>query len=496
MATNPTRPQRPTLLSRVTALFRPEKAADEVSTTIAILRAQQEATLDGILVVNRDRRILSYNRRFVDIWGIPPEVAATSGDQTLLGYAVEAVADSTAFLDGVEALYRNPLAIQEGESIELKDGRTPSRTTVPVTTSDGVVTGRAWYFRDITESRRSEKLQSALFRISQLSRESSDLPAFYAAIHRVVGELMDATNFYIAEYDATADILTFPYFVDQFDAAPEGRAPGRTLTGLVLRTGKPALITPERFEVLEREGEVESIGAPSVDWLGVPLRSGDRTWGVLGAQTYDERRRYTSRDEEVLVFVSEHVASASEHKRKEEALRESERRYRQIFENTRAVQIIIDPSTGDIVDANMAACDFYGYTLDDLRSMKIWNINVLSEARVREEMRNAAQQERSYFAFQHKRANGEIRDVEVHSGPIELEGRNLLYSIVHDVTERKRTERALQQSEEKYRSIFDHASVGILQSTRDGHLITANSTLARMLGYDSVDELLQVDMSR
>ncbi|MGZ8868325.1 MAG: PAS domain S-box protein, partial [Thermoanaerobaculia bacterium] len=472
------------------------KATDELRTTIAILEAQQEATLDGILVVGRDRRILSFNRRFTEIWGIPTALTSSTGEQRMLLHAQESVVDADAFLRNVEELYQTPLAIQEAEPIELKDGRTLSRTSVPVMTRDGAVTGRAWYFRDITESRRSEKLQSALFRISQLSRESQDLPSFYAAVHSVVGELMDATNFYIAEYDATADILTFPYFVDQFDPAPEGRPPGRTLTAYVLRTGQPVLITPEGFEALEEKGEVELIGAPSVDWLGVPLKTGERTWGVIGAQTYDERRRYTRHDEEVLRFVSEHVASAIEQKRKEEALRESERRYRQMFENTRAVQIIIDPATGAIVDANMAACDFYGYMLEELRSMKIWNINVLGEVRVKEEMRNAAQQESSYFAFQHMRANGEIRDVEVHSGPIEVEGRPLLYSIVHDVTERKRTERALQQSEEKYRSIFDHASVGILQSTRDGHLITANSTLAKMLGYDSVDDLLQVDMTR
>ncbi len=496
MATHPTRSTRPGLLDRLTAFLRPAKAAQEVRTTIAILEAQQEATLDGILVVGNDRRILSFNQRFLEIWDIPPALAASKGDERMLLHAFELVADRERFARGVDALYADPLAIAQDEVIELKDGRTLSRTTLPVTTSDGDVTGRAWYFRDITDARRSERLQSALFRISQLSRESRDLPAFYASIHKVVGELMDATNFYIAEYDAAADILTFPYFVDQFDPAPEGRPPGRTLTAYVLRTGKPVLATPERFESLQAQGEVELIGAPSVDWLGVPLKTGDRTWGVLGAQTYDERRRYTRRDEEVLRFVSEHVASAIEQKRKEEALRESELRYRQMFENTRAIQLIIDPESGELVDANMAACDFYGYTVEELRRMKIWNINVLGEERVKEEMRNAAQQDRGYFVFQHMRANGEIRDVEVHSGPIEVEGRRLLYSIVHDVTERKRTERALQQSEEKYRSIFDHASVGILQSTRDGHLITANSTLARMLGYASVEELLKVDMGR
>ena len=494
------RPEKSIRPSRLRALVarvlrrRRYEPADELRTTVAILKALQESTVDGILVVDSSRRVLSYNRRFLEIWKIPP--TAASADQRLVPYAIESVADPETFAQRVGEIYADPDGVTVDEHIDLKDGRTIARTTVPVKTPDGVVTGRAFYFRDITESRRSEKLQTALFRISQLSRESADLPAFYSSIHEVVGGLMDATNFYVAEYDAANDILEFPYFIDQFDQKPLGQPPGRTLTAHVLRTGQPILVTPERFEQLVAAGDVALVGAPSVDWLGVPLRSGDRTWGVLGVQTYDTRRRYTERDREVLVFVAEHVASAVEQKRKEEAIRESERRHRQMFENTRAVQLLLDPESGAIIDANMAACDFYGYTVEELRTMRIWNINVAGEERIREKLREAATQDNSYFVFRHMRANGEIRDVEVHSGPIDVGGRHLLYSIIHDVTERKRTERALQQSEEKFRSIFDHASVGIVQSTRDGHLVTANVTMARMLGYDSVDELLQVDMAR
>jgi len=83
----------------------------------------------------------------------------------------------------------------------------------------------------------------------------------------------------------------------------------------------------------------------------------------------------------------------------------------------------------------------------------------------------------------------------VHSGPVEIGGRQYLYSIVHDVTERRQAEQALLSSEEKYRNIFDFASVGIYQSTLDGRLVTANASLARMLGYDSVEELLQVQLA-
>ncbi|MEA2239517.1 MAG: hypothetical protein QOC81_4241 [Thermoanaerobaculia bacterium] len=462
---------------------------ESLRTTVAILRAQQEATLDGILVVDDRGSILSYNRRFLEMWGIPEEAAKAADDNELLGFASDKVKDWDEFIELVNYLYTHPDEVRSDDTVILKDGRVLSRASVPII-SGRRIRGRAWYFHDVTDSVRNEAVQSALFRIATLSREAQNLDEFYGAVHRIVSGLMEATNFYIAEYDTARDIVTFPYFVDQFDdAAPEGRPVGRGLTAYVLRTGKPLLATPEEFDELRKSGEVESIGAPSVDWLGIPLATGDRTWGVIGVQTYDEGFRYTERDRDLLVFVAQHVASAIEQKRQEDTVRESERRYRQMFENNRAVQILLDPENGAIVDANVAAVEFYGWDLDTLRSMFIWQINTLDEEAIRLEMENASKQQRSYFVFRHLLASGEARDVEVHSGPIVAGGRTLLYSIIHDITERKIAEEALLLSEQKYRNIVDYASVGIYRSAPDGRLLMANPALARILGYDSIEEL-------
>jgi diguanylate cyclase (GGDEF)-like protein/PAS domain S-box-containing protein len=467
---------------------------ESLRTTVAILRAQQEATLDGILVVDDRGSILSYNHRFLEMWGIPDNVAAAADDNELLGFASEKVQDWDEFIELVNHLYTNPEAVRTNDTVVLKDGRTLSRASVPIV-SGGRIRGRAWYFRDVTESFRNEAMQAALFRIATLSRDARNLDEFYGAVHGIVNGLMEATYFYVAEYDAARDILTFPYFVDKYDTAPEGRPAGRGLTAYVLRTGKPLLATPRDFEQLKASGEVESIGAPSVDWLGAPLATGDRTWGVIGMQTYDDSRRYTERDRDILVFVAQHVASAIEHKRQQDAVRESERRYRQMFENNRAVQLLLDPESGRIVDANVAAAEFYGWDIDTLRTMFVWQINTLDEAGLRAEMANAAQQRRSYFHFTHRLASGDVRDVEVHSGPLEADNRTLLYSIIHDVTERKRAEEALLLSEEKYRNIVDYASVGIYRSRPDGTLLMANPALARILGYDSIEELQQRNLA-
>ena len=468
---------------------------DSLRTTIAILKAQQEATIDGILVVDPSGNVLSYNRRFLEIWRIPESVAATADDNELLGYAADAVANWDSFIELVNYLYEHPDEVRASDPVRLKDGRILSRASLPIIVG-GSIRGRSWYFRDITETVKADKMQAALFRIAELSREAESLEALYASVHEVVGTLMSATNFYIAQYDAARNLLTFPWFVDEVDKAPDFVNPGHGLTAYVLRTGKPLLATPDVFERLVAEGEVEPVGAPSIDWLGAPLKTGDATWGAIVTQSYRETTRYTEKDLEILVFVAQHIASALEHKRKEDALRENERRYRQMFETNRAVKLLIDPETGAIVDANMAACDYYGYTRDEMKAMRIWNINVRGEEEVRVEMNRAASRERAYFQFRHMRANGEIRDVEIHSGPVDFGGRRVLYSIVHDITERKRAEKALQQSEEKYRVIFDYAPVGIYQSAREGRLVTANVALARMLGYDSTDELLTKNLER
>jgi diguanylate cyclase (GGDEF)-like protein/PAS domain S-box-containing protein len=471
------------------------RAAAPLRTAVAILKAQQEATLEGVLVVDPNGRVLSYNRRFLEIWGIPEDLAAKGDDEQLLAVAATKVAQWDSFIEQVNYLYAHPNEIRSGDPIPLKDGRLLLRASIPVL-AEGKYAGRAWHFRDITDVRRQEALQTALFRIAQVTREATDLNALYREIHQIVGTLMEATNFYIAEFDAERNIIRYPYFVDEYDPAPEGEPPGHGVTAFVLRTGKALLATPEVFERLRAEGEIELVGHRSMDWLGAPLKTGDRTWGVIGVQTYETSKRLSPRDKEILIFVAQQVASAIDQKRQETELREKERRYRQMFENNRAVQLILDPESGEIVDANVAAAEYYGWSIERLRSMKIWDINTsLGEGRLREEMQNVAHRRRSYFQVQHRLASGAIRDVEVHSGPVEIGGRRYLYSIIHDITERRQAEQALLASEEKYRNIFDFASVGIYQATRGGRFITANTALARMLGYASIEELLAVPLS-
>ncbi len=174
----------------------------------------------------------------------------------------------------------------------------------------------------------------------------------------------------------------------------------------------------------------------------------------------------------------------TEQKRTQEALSENEERYRQMFQGNQAIKLLIDPDTGGIVDANPAASEFYGYGIDDLKQLKISDINTLPPEHIAEEMAKARWERRNCFLFQHKLASDEIRDVEVHASPVEVQKRTLLYSIIHDITERKRAEQALLSSDQMLRSILSTCPVGIC-FTREREIIWTNEALLQMFGFDN-----------
>ncbi len=153
------------------------------------------------------------------------------------------------------------------------------------------------------------------------------------------------------------------------------------------------------------------------------------------------------------VLLGGAVTDITARKRYEQVLQESEQTYRSLFEGSNAVKLLIDPETGLIVDANQAACKYYGYTKQQLQAIRIEQINQLSAEEVRQEMRRARELDLNHFFFRHRLADGRIRDVEVYSNPVEIAGRELLFSIIHDVTDRRRAQRALKEHEEKLRAL-------------------------------------------
>lgn len=175
-------------------------------------------------------------------------------------------------------------------------------------------------------------------------------------------------------------------------------------------------------------------------------------------------------------------------------LQESESRYRSLFQDNHSVMLLIDPASAAIVDANPAACSFYGYSAYLLTRKKITEINMLSEAEIFSEMERARRQQRQFFNFRHRLADGRIRDVEVYCGPIVQQGKELLYSIIHDVTERRRVEQQLVESEQKYRMLADHTYDWEYWLAPTGEYNYISPSCERVTGYSPDEFIREADL--
>ena len=141
-----------------------------------------------------------------------------------------------------------------------------------------------------------------------------------------------------------------------------------------------------------------------------------------------------------LSFALHIQQSEALHQKTEEALYQSDHRFKTMFEGHSAIMLIIDPDTGFVIDANPAAQKFYGWTIDEFRRIRIQDINTLTPEEIRVAIEQTRSGEKTYFLFRHRRSDGSIRDVEVYSRTIESGGKSALYTIVHDVTDRRHYE--------------------------------------------------------
>jgi len=149
--------------------------------------------------------------------------------------------------------------------------------------------------------------------------------------------------------------------------------------------------------------------------------------------------------------------------------------YNNFFKNTPVIMVLIDPKTSKIIDANPFACSFYQYSYDDMLKLKISDVNMSSIEHISHEMNNAITKQRNCFYFKHRLFNGEIRDVEVRSGPIIQDGKLILYSIIHDITDRvkieeesKKTNNELQEKIELRTKQLEELNVRLEKKVSEG----------------------------
>jgi len=401
---------------------------------------------EAITIVDELHRVIRINAEFTRMFGY---TAAEAVGKRLDGFIVppDRYAETAWISQNVT----------KGESLSLetrrlrKDGSLVEvlLATAPVL-ADGKRIGAYASYRDITDQKRAEELNAAFYAIAARSQSAEDLQQFYASIHNIVGQMMYARNFYIAIYDPQTQLLSFPYFVDEIDPMPEARRLGLGLTEYVLRTGEPLLATPAVFDDLVKRGEVALIGAPSLDWLGVPLKSGPDTIGTLVVQSYSTNIRFGERDREILKFVSQQLASAIEHKRYEEALRRSEARYRSLILSA-VFGIYRCTLGGRFLDVNPALIAMLGYgsmeevlALDARREVYV---NPQELDRLVDEYQRTGSLNGVEVQWKHKQGHIITVRLSGRAGSLTDEPEEVLELIAEDITERRQLEEQFRQAQ-------------------------------------------------
>jgi len=448
-------PQASNPISNPAAAFTPTNghaavASPSTAVSPSIEKAYFEQIIENapeaISIIDHKRGIVRVNGEFTRVFGYTSAEAAGKRLDELI-VPPDRYAETAWIAECIKT--QNKLSLETRR--QRKDGSLIEvlLSTAPVTVNGKRVGAYASY-RDITEQKRAEELNAALYAIAARSQSAEDLQSFFAAIHNIVGQLMNARNLYIALYDPQSQLLSFPYFVDEVDPAPAPRPLGRGLTEYVLRSGESLLASPTVFEGLVRRGEVELIGAPSVDWLGVPLKSGAAVIGALVVQSYHENTRFADRDREILKFVSQQLAAAIEHKRYEEALRRSESRSRSLILSA-AFGICRCTVNGKFLDVNPALITMLGHaSVEDLLRLDARRDVFMSPQdldRLADDYRRTGTL--NGVEVQWKRQDGQVIIVRLSgcAATSTDEPEEVLELIAEDITDRRQLEEQLRQAQ-------------------------------------------------
>lgn len=313
-----------------------------------------------------------------------------------------------------------------------------------------------------TERKRRELVQQATFRISEAVHLAEDLDSLYRQIHEIIKGLMSARNLYIAVRDPDGKTFSFPYMADVHSCSPVPLPIGTGLTGYVLRTGKPLLAGPHNTTVpgtlrefrADDNETVEAIvcGNSEAVWLGAPLTIRGDTFGVIAVQDYHNSRAYGQEDKQILTFVAGQIAQAIERKRSEQALRESEVKFRALFAASSQGVILHDEQ--QYLEVNPAALQILGYQSQDQligrhpldTSPPLQPNGERSDRLAEKYITQCMTKGHARFDWTARTAQGRDVPIEVTLTQIQWGGRQIIQAFISDITERKKAEAELVRS--------------------------------------------------
>jgi two-component system, cell cycle sensor histidine kinase and response regulator CckA len=426
-----------------------------------LLSTQQEASIDGILVVDENNAIISYNSRFVEMMGIPHELIALGSDEPVLRFVTEQMADPQLFLQRVQYLYEHKREDSRDEII-LKDGRIFDRYSSPMFGAGDLYYGRVWYFRDITERKRTEK------RLAESERKYREL------VENANSIILHWTNEGRITFLNEFGLRFFGYTVEEII----GRNVTDTIVPMTDNSGRDLrrLMDQIRADPDAYEHNVNEN----------MRRNGERVWIAWTNRIVQDAQG------QVIEILSVGT-DITERKKVEEALRESEERFRSLYENA-TIGLYRTTPDGRILMANPALVRMLGHeTFKDLSQHNLEQEGFEPEYPRNEfRQRIETQGEVNGLESAWKRRDGKIIFVRESAKAICDENGNVRYyeGTVEDITERKRSETAMRRSEERYRVLFEESKDVVYSTRQDGTWVDINPAGIELFGYPSREEML------
>jgi PAS domain S-box-containing protein len=438
--------------------------------------------VQGIVFTDPNDLLLTVNREFQRIFGY--SIEELIGRPNVLIVPEEFREES----DGLVVRARDQRVIKLDAKRRTKSGNLVdvSIMGIPIHREDKHV-GTYWVYRDLTEQRRSEMVQSVLYEITKAATTSGDLNGVMTIVHQQLTKLIDASNFFVCLYDEDTEQYYFPYFVDEEENVdPEQRFTLRnTMTDYVRRNH--SLLLSTEAEIIEHTTRQAIRTYPPLPktWLSVQLKRPDRVIGVIVIQSYRQDHAYDEGDFELMEFVSSHVSSVIEHKREQVALMESEERHRALF-NQSPVGVLLYDHDFIITDCNerhaeiMAAEsreELIGNSMVDMPRKDIFKLMERALNGINEYHEGPYKPKRLkhdlWLSFSFTPYYGVNR--EIIGGMV----------VTMDNTERHQAEQEAERQRAYQEQLFDGAPEAIIILDPELHVIRANPEFTQLFGYSN-----------